>query len=91
MSRFDIRVIQNQEEINTVSIPDHERDMLLAKYGYSQNQNNPVESTQVTQNSDTFEDMVKKQSTPSVWVDPNVTYVSDPETGYNFKISINRI
>lgn len=91
MSRFDVKVIPNQEEVNSVDVPSHERDMLLSKYGYSNS--NCVPSQPIPdQNNETFEEMIKNKLVPVVnRPDPNVTYVSDPDTGFNFKVTINKI
>jgi hypothetical protein len=85
--RPEVRIIDEQtEEIKNPDISGYERDFLLHKYGFSSNEPKP------NSGGLTFEEMCKleeEKTRPKKNLD-NINYVEDPDTGYKFKITINR-
>ncbi len=60
MNRPEVRIIQDQqEEIKPADISQNERDMILAKYGYTTPQTNYLE--QPVDSGLTFEEMIRQE------------------------------
>lgn len=98
--RPQVRIIEPQsEEIKPAEISQSESEYLLSKYGYGQS-NVSSQPIDPPQNTDTFEEMVKKeelkkmnasQSIPQRRSDgysSETKWGSDIESGLNFKIEI---